>query len=78
MPLDFRELQRRLILHLRDRVRSGEVSERRLARVIGVSQPHLHNVLKGKHLFSILTADKILRHLQLDLLDLIGPEERRR
>jgi len=78
MPIDFREAQLRLILHLQNRVRSGEVTERGLARAIGVSQPHLHNVLKGKHLFSIPTADKILRHLDLDLLDLIGPHERQR
>lgn len=78
MPLDFRELHLRLVVHLRERVRSGEVSERGLARVLGVSQPHLHNVLKGKHFFSVMTADKILRQLHLDLLDLIGSEERRR
>jgi predicted transcriptional regulator len=78
MVVDFRELQLRLIRHLQERVHSGEISERGLARVLDVSQPHLHNVLKGKHAFSIATADKILRHLRLDLLDLIGPEERRR
>lgn len=78
MPLDFKELQLRLVVHLRERVRSGEVSERGLARLIGVSQPHLHNVLKGKHFLSMMMADKILRQLHLDLLDLIGPEERRR
>jgi hypothetical protein len=37
----------------------------------------LHNVLKGKHIFSLATADKVLRHLRLDLLDLIDPKERR-
>lgn len=78
MALDFGELEVRLIHHLQNRIRSGEISERSLARVIGVSQPHLHNVLKGRHLFSIATADKILRHLNLDLLDLIEPEERQR
>ena len=78
MALDFGELEVRLIHHLQQRIRSGEISERSLARVIGVSQPHLHNVLKGRHLFSIATADKILRHLNLDLLDLIDPEKRRR
>lgn len=77
VPIDFRELEHRLILHLRQRVRSGEITERRLARVIGVSQPHLHNVLKGRHWFSIATADRILQHLNLDLVDLIDPEEHR-
>lgn len=76
MPIDFREAQSRLIQHLQQRVQSGEISERGLARAIGVSQPHLHNVLKGRHLFSIEMADKILRQLQLDLLDLIDPHRR--
>lgn len=76
MVVDFRELQLRLIRYLQERIRGGEISERRLARVVEVSQPHLHNVLKGKHSFSIATADKILRHLKLDLLDLIDPAER--
>lgn len=78
MVVDFRELQFRLIRHLQERIRSGEISERRLALAVDVSQPHLHNVLKGKHTFSVPTADKILRHLRLDLLDLIDPQERRR
>lgn len=73
--MDFHELQARLIAHLRERVRSGELSERGLARITGVSQPHIHNVLKGKRLFSLATADEVLRHLRLDLLDLIRPEE---
>ena len=78
MPVDFRELQLRLILHLQQRVRGGEITERSLSRVIGVSQPHLHNVLKGKHLLSNTMADRILRHLHLDLLDLIDPDRVRR
>jgi len=78
MAIDFGELEGRLIRHLQQRVRSGEISERSLARVLGISQPHLHNVLKGKYFFSMTTADKILRHLNLDLLDLIDPGERRR
>ena len=73
--MDFHELQARLIAHLRERVRSGELSELGLARITGVSQPHIHNVLKGKRLFSLATADEVLRHLRLDLLDLIRPEE---
>jgi transcriptional regulator with XRE-family HTH domain len=71
MPLDFRQLQLRLITHLRERIRSGELSERRLARITGISQPHLHNVLKGTRLLSVEKADQILHHLQLDLNDLM-------
>ncbi len=40
--LNFRLLQIRLLAHIRSRVRNGEISERRLARITGVSQPHLH------------------------------------
>ena len=60
-----------LIQHLRDRVHSGELTERSLARVTGISQPHLHNVLKGKRLLSIEKLDRVLSYLELDLIDLI-------
>lgn len=71
----FGELQRRFVALLKNRVRSGELSERRLARLIGISQPHLHNVLQGKRAFSTETADDILRHLDVTVLELIEPEE---
>ncbi|MBZ5729078.1 MAG: helix-turn-helix domain-containing protein [Acidobacteriia bacterium] len=73
--MNFQELLRRFTAHLRERVRSGEVSERSLARLTGVSQPHLHNVLKGQRDLSLEKADEMLRRLGLDLLDLIEPEE---
>jgi hypothetical protein len=73
--LGFRELQRRLVAYLQARVRSGEVTERGLARTTGVSQPHMHNVLKGKRLFSPDTADAVCRETRLDLLDLLEPGE---
>jgi transcriptional regulator with XRE-family HTH domain len=76
MAIDFEWLRLRLILNLRERVRSGEITERRLARVTGVSQPHLHNVLSGKRLLSIEMADQILHQLHLELLDLLDPDER--
>ncbi len=73
--MTFRDLHQRLIEDLRQRVRSGEVTERSLARTTGVSQPHIHNVLKGKRLLSADMADAILGHLDMDLLDLIAQEE---
>jgi len=73
--MTFLDLQQRLIELLRDRVKSGEVTERSLARLAGVSQPHLHNVLKGKRLLSIDMADAILINLKLAVYDLIQPEE---
>lgn len=73
--MNFEDLHQRLVEHLRQRVRSGEVTERSLARSAGVSQPHIHNVLKGKRMLSAKMADMLLRHLHMDLLDLIGIEE---
>ena len=73
--MDFRELYERLTHNLRERVRSGELTERGLARMTGVSQPHIHNVLKGKRVLSADKADAILRELGVDVLDLIGAED---
>jgi transcriptional regulator with XRE-family HTH domain len=70
------DIQQRFVATLRKRIRSGELTERGLARMVGVSQPHMHNVLKGKRTFSVETADEIMRHLRMDVLDLIDPGER--
>jgi transcriptional regulator with XRE-family HTH domain len=75
--MTFQDLQSRLLTELRLRVRSGAVTERGLARDTGISQPHLHHVLKGKRLLSVERADEVLRRLDLDLLHLITTEELR-
>ena len=53
-------------------MRNGDITERRLAKVVGVSQPHMHNVLKGARLLTPALADDILQQLRLSLLDLVG------
>ena len=73
--MTFCQLQHRLVEHLRHRIQSGETTERGLAASPGISQPHLHNVLKGKRLLSMEMADEILRNLQISVLDLIEPHE---
>ncbi|MGA2725677.1 MAG: helix-turn-helix transcriptional regulator [Bryobacteraceae bacterium] len=73
--MNFHQQQRRLIAHLRELVRNGDATERSLARLTGVSQPHMHNVLKGKRLLSLEMADQVLAQLHLDLLDFIEPGE---
>ena len=73
--MHFSMLQSRLIAHLRARVRSGELTERSAARLTGVSQPHLHNVLKGTRLLSTDMADQVLQSLQLCVFDLLEPDE---
>jgi transcriptional regulator with XRE-family HTH domain len=71
--VDFLEFERRLVDHIRELVRCGELTERRLARMTGISQPHIHNVLRRKRSLSIDSADLILHVLHLDLVDLLDP-----
>ena len=73
--LSFAELQRRLVAYLSEKVRNGEMTERRLARITGVSQPHMHHVLCGKRGFSMEMADQVLEALRKDLLDFLEPED---
>jgi transcriptional regulator with XRE-family HTH domain len=72
--MSFHLLQLRVIAHVQERVRRGDVTERGLARLTGISQPHLHNILKGVRALSPQMADLILRQLHINLLDLLEPE----
>ena len=74
--MNFQGLQLRLIAHVQDRVQRGELTERGLARRTGISQPHLHNVLKGVRVLSPQIGDVLLRHLHITLLDLLREDER--
>lgn len=71
----FEMLQHRLIAHVQDRVQRGELTERGLARRTGISQPHLHNVLKGVRVLSPQIGDVLLHHLHITLLDLLKDDE---
>ncbi len=70
----FADLQATLVTTLRDRVRNGELTERSLARLAGVSQPHMHNVLKGVRVLSPELCDQVLQRLRISVLDLINRE----
>ncbi|HKD05277.1 MAG TPA: hypothetical protein VKB79_05170 [Bryobacteraceae bacterium] len=61
------ELYERLIDAARQRVRSGAMTERGLARLCGMSQPHMHNVLKSFRSLSIESADRLLHALDLTI-----------
>jgi hypothetical protein len=73
--MSFHLLQLRVIADVQERVRRGDVTERGLARLTGISQPHLHNILKGARVLSPYMADLILKQLHINLLDLLEPEE---
>lgn len=70
----FDDFQKLLVASLRARVRNGECTERGLAKAVGVSQPHVHNILKGVRILSPEVGDQILQKLNLSLLDLLHPD----
>jgi hypothetical protein len=70
----FDDFQKMLVSSLRARVRNGEFTERGLAKAVGVSQPHIHNILKGVRILSPDIGDQILHRLNLSLFDLLDPE----
>jgi hypothetical protein len=73
--LTFRDARVKLLAHVRNEVRNGELTERGFARLVGISQPHAHNVLKGVRTLSPEIFDLILKCLHLSLLDLAPLEE---
>jgi hypothetical protein len=73
--LTFQDVRLRLLAYVRNQVRNGELTERGLARLIGISQPHAHNVLKGTRTLSPEIFDLVLKYLHLSLLDLAPLEE---
>src|SRR5260370_16450130 len=66
----FRDAEERLVAQVRTRMRNGELTERALARRLGVSQSHINNVLRGRRNLSHELADSILKFLHYSLLDL--------
>ncbi len=70
--MTFRQAENRLRTLLQEKIRRGEMSERRLALVSGYTQPHIHNVLKGVRGVNGELADAILKHLHMSIEDLLG------
>jgi transcriptional regulator with XRE-family HTH domain len=75
--LNFRAIQNRLLARLRERIRNGEFTERGFAKRSGISQPHIHNVLKGAKALSRETLDLVLKALNCGVLDLYSEQELR-
>jgi hypothetical protein len=69
----FQQLQQKLIDFARERVRAGDVTERGLAKMCDISQPHMHNVLKNVRAFSNESADRLMRALDIQVTDLLWP-----
>ncbi|MEP7364078.1 MAG: XRE family transcriptional regulator [Acidobacteriota bacterium] len=60
--------------NLNSRIRNGELTERNLAKRIGLSQAHMHNVLKGARILTAEVADLLMLELNLTVSDLFTEE----
>jgi hypothetical protein len=65
------DLYDRLVDVARQRIRAGELTERGLSRMCGVSQPHMHNVLKSIRALSPGSAGRLMDALGVTLPDLV-------
>ncbi len=73
MIITLEDLGRALREDLAARIRRGETSERRLARLSGYTQPHIHNILKGRRRLSLELADRLMQAGGLTLAGLLEP-----
>ena len=71
----FSILRARLLHVLRYRINNGEFTERGLARLTGISQPQVHNILKGARNLTPEAADRLLSRLEMTVLDLLTPAD---
>ncbi len=69
--LSFGTLQCRLLQTIQLKLNNGEFTQLGLARLTGISQPQVHNLLKGVRRLSPESADVFLEALHLSVLDLI-------
>ena len=69
--LTFETLYAQLLAFVDHRIRNGEFSERALAKLMGVSQPHFNNVRSGKRRLQKDLADTILERFHMTILDLL-------
>lgn len=75
--MTFHDTRDRVVAQIRKRLRNGELTERALARQLGISQPHVNNVLRGRRKLSPEVADLILNYFHYSLLDLFKEGELR-
>lgn len=69
------DLQDRLRAHVRARIDRREVTGLRLSRQAGLQQGHLSNFLNGRRGLSLESMDRLLRALQISVLDLVDEDE---
>lgn len=75
LNVSFVALQSRLIQFVNLRIKNGDFTERGLARVLGISQSHVHNVLKGARKLQPELADHVMCKFGMGVSDLLKWDE---
>lgn len=73
--ITFHMLETRLIATVNARIQNGEFTERGLAKLLAISQPQMHNILKGARKLRVEVADRLLCAFGLTIIDLLAEEE---
>ena len=73
--VSFALLQARLIDFIKLRIQNGDFTERGLARLLGISQSQIHNVLKKARTLKPELADHLMMRFDMDILDLLDARE---
>ena len=74
-PVAIGDLCDRLIDSLTARVAAGSLTVRRLAKEVGVSQPHMQNIINRKRPLTMNMADRLLRYQHRSVLELASSSE---
>jgi len=67
--MSFKGLTANSLAYIQQLVRNGDFTECGLARFLGLSQPHMHNVLNGIRPVTPEVFDLILERFGMDVLD---------
>jgi predicted XRE-type DNA-binding protein len=73
--ISFVVLKSRLLQVVNLRIQNGDFTERGLARILGISQSQVHNVLKGARKLQSELADHMMSRLDIGVLDLLEAGE---
>lgn len=73
--VSFLSLKSRLIGLVNLRIQNGDFTQRGLARILGISQSQVHNVLKGARKLTAELADHLMLRLDISVLDLLEADE---
>lgn len=76
--ISFLTLRSQFLEEVRRRIRNGQWTERRLAVTIGISQPHLHHILRELRTATPKISDALLEALNFSLLDCLPAPEIRK